>query len=53
MRHDVGHARLSLQHSIADYEVDFVTFFTKLTSVGATFNPDMYLKPLAINPIRF
>ena len=37
----------------ADYEVDFITFFTKLTSVGATFNPDMYLKPLAINPIRF
>ena len=30
----------------ADYEVDFVTFFTLLSSVGAKFNPDAYLKPL-------
>lgn len=29
-----------------DYEVDFVNYFTKLTSLGAKFDPDAYLYPV-------
>ena len=39
--------QISLPYGVdADYEVDFVTFFTQLASVGAKFNPDAYLKPI-------
>lgn len=30
----------------ADYEVDFITFFTQLAAVGAKFDKDAYLVPI-------
>ncbi|GFR53080.1 hypothetical protein Agub_g15788, partial [Astrephomene gubernaculifera] len=36
-----------------DYEVDFIDYFTQLTSLGATFKPNAYLRPERIAALKF
>lgn len=36
-----------------EYEVDFVTYYTNLTRLGAKFDPDAYLYPEKVNSIKF
>jgi hypothetical protein len=40
-------------HRPAEYEVDFINNFTKLTSVGTTFNPEAYLTPEQTLALKF
>lgn len=35
-----------------DYEVDFSDYFNRLTSLGATFNPDAYLHPIPLGKFK-
>lgn len=37
----------------AEYEVDFINNFTKLTSVGTTFNNEAYLTPEQTLQLKF
>ena len=32
----------------AEYEVDFITYFTKLAGLGATFDNNKYLYPITL-----
>jgi hypothetical protein len=38
---------------VPEYEVDFINNFTKLTSVGTTFNPEAYLTPEQALALKF
>ncbi|MEW5309373.1 MAG: hypothetical protein WDW38_001267 [Sanguina aurantia] len=35
-----------------DYEVDFIAYYTRLVDLGATFNPDAYLYPIPLGPLK-
>ena len=37
-----------LRWTCADYEVDFITYFTRLTTLGARFDNLAYLKPVVV-----
>lgn len=35
-----------------DYEVDFITYFTSLATLGAKFNPDAYLHTVKVTKLQ-
>ena len=39
---------LSMFGIAAEYEVDFITYFTKLAGLGATFDNNKYLYPITL-----
>jgi len=54
-RHDAALSRANqLKSWCADYEVDFITYFTKLTGtkMGAKFNDNAYLQSMQMDNIR-
>jgi len=44
----------NLPSQCADYEVDFITYFTKLTGtkMGAKFNDNAYLQSMQLDNVR-
>ena len=42
------HVRAESHVCAAEYEVDFITFFTKLANLGAKFDGNKYLYPITL-----